>query len=123
VRRGKTVIDVVVVGVTQCSADIVVDWTDRQTDRQMASAGGGDEDEQWEPPRTPRLVLKDDGDGGQLTPDTEDNVTAQTDGVFRHFVYQLHTIDHTQQLHDAMDDTLPAVVPPELSPFGESQLS
>jgi len=80
--------------------------------------GGGGEEDQFEPPRTPRLVLKDDAAaGGELTPDTEDNVTAQTDGVFRHFVYQLHSIDHTQP----HDDT--ATVPPELSPFGESQLS
>lgn len=77
-----------------------------------AGGGGGGDDDQFEPPRTPHLVLKEYG--GELTPDTE-NVASQTDGVFRHFVYQLRAID----LHDA-DDT-PTV--PELSSFGESPLS
>jgi len=87
----------------------------------MAAAGGGDDqgDDQFDPPRTPHLVLKDGTAAGeQLTPDTEENVRAQTDGVFRHFVYQLHSIDRTEQ-QDA-DDT-PTV--PELSSFGESPLS
>jgi len=84
----------------------------------MAAAGGGDDpgDDQFDPPRTPHLVLKDDAAAGdQLTPDTEENVTSQTDGVFRQFVYQLHSMDRA----DA-DDT-PTV--PELSSFGESPLS
>ena len=83
----------------------------------MAAAGGGggdEDDEQFEPPRTPQLVLKENG-AAELTPDTEANVASQTDGVFRHFVYQLRAIDR----HDA-DDT-PTV--PELSSFGESPLS
>ena len=85
------------------------------------AAGGGDDpgDDQFDPPRTPRLVLKGDAAASdELTPDTEENVTSQTDGVFRHFVYQLHAIDRTD-LQDA-DDT-PTV--PELSSFGESPLS
>lgn len=83
-----------------------------------AAAGGGDDppDDQFDPPRTPHLVLKDDSD--QLSPDTEENVASQTDGVFRHFVYQLHSIDRNDR-HDA-DDT-PTV--PELTSFGESPLS
>lgn len=85
-----------------------------------AAAGGGDDqgDDQFDPPRTPHLVLKDAAAGDELTPDTEENVASQTDGVFRHFVYQLHAIDRTEQ-QDA-DDT-PTV--PELSSFGESPLS
>jgi len=95
---------------------IVLEWTERMA----AAAGGGGDDDQWEPPRTPHLVLKDGGGGGgeagELTPDTEDNVASQTDGVFRHFVYQLRAM----QQHD--DDDTPAV--PELSAFdGESPLS
>jgi len=84
----------------------------------MAAAGGGDDqgDDQFDPPRTPRLVLKNDAD--ELTPDTEENVASQTDGVFRHFVYQLHAIDRTDP--QEADDT-PTV--PELSSFGESPLS
>jgi len=83
--------------------------------------GGGDgddqADDQFDPPRTPHLVLKTDAAaGGDLSPDTEENVASQTDGVFRHFVYQLHAIDHT----DAADDT-PTV--PELSSFEENPLS
>jgi len=84
-----------------------------------AGGGGGGDDDQFEPPRTPHLVLKEDAAaGGELSPDTEDNVASQTDGVFRHFVYQLRAIDRTE-LQDA-DDT-PTV--PELSSFGESPLS
>jgi len=85
----------------------------------MAASGDDPPDDQFEPPRTPHLVLKDEASAGdQLTPDTEDNVTSQTDGVFRHFVYQLHALDRTDQ-HDA-DDT-PTV--PELTSFGDSPLS
>jgi len=90
----------------------------------MAAAGGGgggdnQGDDQFDPPRTPHLVLKEDATaGGDLSPDTEENVTSQTDGVFRHFVYQLSVIDRADT-QDA-DDT-PTV--PELSPFGESPLS
>lgn len=86
-----------------------------------AAAGGADDpgDDPFDPPRTPHLVLKNDAAAGdELTPDTEENVTSQTDGVFRHFVYQLRAIDRTD-LND--DDDTPTV--PELSSFGESPLS
>jgi len=90
-----------------------------------AGSGGGssDDDPPFEPPRTPHLVLKTDAEAGdQLTPDTEENVTSQTDGVFRHFVYQLHSIDRTAAADTRDADDTPAV--PELSAFGgESPLS
>jgi len=37
-------------------------------------------------------MLKDDARSEQLTPDTEDNVSEQTDGVFRNFVYHMTTM-------------------------------
>ena len=84
-----------------------------------AAGGAGGDDDPFEPPRTPHLVLKTDATAGdELTPDTEENVTSQTDGVFRHFVYQLHAIDRTDM--PGADDT-PTV--PELSSLGESPLS
>jgi len=79
----------------------------------MASKG----DDNFDPPKTPRMVLKEDASVGELSPDTEENVASQTDGVFRHFVYQLYAIDRSDQ--DA-DDT-PNL--PELNAFGESPFS
>lgn len=81
----------------------------------MAPGGGSgsDGDDHFDPPKTPRMVLKEEP-GAELSPDTEDNVAEQTDSVFRHFVYQLYAIDRSDQ--DA-DDT-PNL--PELNAFGES---
>ena len=80
--------------------------------------GGGGEDPSYpggDPPRTPRLKLKDEAEG-PLSPDTEEHVAEQTDGVFRNFVYQMYTRAQSQQ--DA-DDT-PNM--PELTAFPDEPL-
>jgi len=58
----------------------------------MACPGPNDPGDPFTPPKTPRMVLKDDARSEELTPDTEDNVNEQTDGVFRNFVYHMTTM-------------------------------
>ena len=54
--------------------------------------GGGEDDDPFDPPKTPRMVLKEDAQADELTPDTEDNVAEQTDGIFRNFVFHMQTL-------------------------------
>ena len=65
----------------------------------MASADPNnpdDNDYYDDPPKTPALKLKDE-EATPLTPDTEDHVAEQTDGVFRNFVYLMHTNSQDEQ--------------------------
>lgn len=84
----------------------------------MATAGGNNPDDPndpGDPPRTPRLKLKDEAEG-PLSPDTEEHVAEQTDGVFRNFVYQMYV---THQSNQDADDT-PNM--PELTAFPDEPL-
>lgn len=83
----------------------------------MASLDPSDPNDPFEPPRTPRMVLKDDAREDELSPDTEDNVVEQTDGIFRNFVYHLYTIDRTRP---EADDS-PSL--PELVAFADQPLA
>ena len=82
----------------------------------MACLDPNDPNDPFDPPKTPQLVLKDN-DGEELTPDTEENVAQQTDGVFRNFVYHMYSNDRSEQ--DA-DDT-PNL--PEITAFRDDPLS
>ena len=82
----------------------------------MAGLDPNDPNDPFEPPKTPRMVLKDK-DGEELSPDTEENVADQTDGIFRNFVYQMYNLDRSDQ--DA-DDT-PNI--PELTAFTDEPFS
>lgn len=75
---------------------------------------GGDDPGDGDPPRTPRLVPIDDAK--PLTPDTEENVAEQTDGVFRNFVYRMYNNERCEQ---EADDTPNA---PELTTFTDEPL-
>ena len=75
-----------------------------------------DPNDPFDPPKTPRMVLKDK-DSVELSPDTEENVGEQTDGIFRNFVYQMYNINREEQ--DA-DDT-PNL--PELTAFTDEPLA
>ena len=85
-----------------------------------ASGGGGgngdNPDDPGDPPRTPRLKLKEE-DLTPLSPDTEENVAEQTDGVFRNFVFNMYTNERSEQ--DGPDDT-PDM--PELTAFPDEPL-
>ena len=61
----------------------------------MASLAPDDpnDPDDFDRPRTPRMVLKEDASGEELSPDTEENVTDQADGVFRNFVFHLYNMD------------------------------
>ena len=72
-----------------------------------------DPNDPFDPPKTPRMVLKDKDQAEELTPDTEENVAGQTDGIFRNFVYQMYNMDRDEQ---EADDT-PSV--PELTAFAD----
>ncbi len=78
-----------------------------------SNPGDNNEDDQEDPPRTPRLKLKDE-DTEPLCPDTEEHVMEQTDGIFRNFVYQMYT--NCQERDSGSDDT-PDM--PELTAFPE----
>lgn len=67
----------------------------------MACLGPNDPDDPFDPPKTPRMVLKEDAPE-ELTPDTEENVSEQTDAVFRNFIYHMHIIDHDRSEADDM---------------------
>jgi len=59
--------------------------------------GGGsrreDPDDPFDPPKTPLMVLRDNPGGeDELSPDTENNVVEQTDGIFRNFVFYMQTL-------------------------------
>lgn len=76
-----------------------------------------DPNDPFDPPKTPRMVLKADAPD-ELSPDTEQNVADQTDSVFRNFVYQMNAFDRSSQ--EAADDT-PSL--PELTAFADSPFS
>ena len=74
------------------------------TETEMACPGPNDPGDPFTPPKTPRMVLKDDARSEQLTPDTEDNVGEQTDAVFRNFVYHMTTMHSSRGAGDAQDN-------------------
>ena len=82
----------------------------------MACAGGNDPNDHFDPPKTPQMVLKSDATD-VLSPDTEENVREQTEGIFRNFVYQMHNLDHAND--DA--DNSPSL--PELTAFVDQPLA
>lgn len=82
----------------------------------MASLDPNDPNDPFDPPRTPHMILKDEH-SEDLTPDTEQNVCEQTDGVFRNFVYQMFTNNRSEQ---EADDT-PSL--PELTAFTDEPLA
>jgi Bcl-2 antagonist/killer family protein len=63
------------------------------------------------------MFLKDDGRSGQLSPDTEDNVADQTDGVFRNFVYHMTVMRNGVSGADDAPDL------PELTAFADNPYS
>ena len=77
----------------------------------MAGLDPNDPNEPFDTPRTPRMVLKDKDLEEDLSPDTEENVHDQTDGIFRNFVFQMYNIDRDEQ--DA--DDAPTI--PEITAF------
>ena len=81
-----------------------------------AGDGSGDGDG-FNPPKTPRFVLKDSGDSEELSPDTVENVADETDSVFRTFVHQMLNNERDNQ---NPDDT-PSL--PELTAFPSNPLS
>jgi len=98
-------------------------------------AGGGDDpNDRFDPPKTPRMVLKDDACDDELSPDTEDNVAEQTDGIFRNFVFNMQTLGRRGagrvggatpgDVDGAVggDDT-PSVSLPELTAFADQPMS
>lgn len=82
----------------------------------MACLGPNDPDDPFDPPKTPRMVLKEDAEE-ELSPDTEDNVSEQTDSIFRNFVYHMHIIDHSG------DDADDAPNLPELTAFADQPMA
>ena len=83
-----------------------------------ANPGGGDDpNDPYDPPKTPRMVLKDSDSGEELTPDTEQNVAEETDSVFRNFVVNMLNNERDQH---AADDT-PSL--PELTAFTDNPLA
>jgi len=85
----------------------------------MACPGPNDPGDPFTPPKTPRMVLKDDAQSQQLSPDTEDNVSEQTDGVFRNFVYHMTTMRSSRGGGDAQDNG----DMPELTAFADQPYS
>jgi len=85
----------------------------------MACPGPNDPGDPFTPPKTPRMVLKDDARSEQLTPDTEDNVSEQTDAVFRNFVYYMTTMRNSRGAGDAEDSGNM----PELTAFADQPYS
>ena len=83
----------------------------------MACPGPSDPSDPFIPPKTPRMFLKDDGRSGQLSPDTEDNVADQTDGVFRNFVYHMTVMRNGVSGADDAPDF------PELTAFADNPYS
>jgi len=84
----------------------------------MACPGPNDPGDPFTPPKTPRMVLKDDARSEQLTPDTEDNVNEQTDGVFRNFVYHMTTMHSSRGAGDGDNGDMP-----ELTAFADQPYS
>jgi len=86
----------------------------------MAMSGSDDPNDRKNLPKTPMMVLKDDGTVSQeLRPDTVENVARQTDDIFRNFVHWMYTLYRTRQGRDA-DDT-PSL--PEITAFSENPLA
>ena len=88
----------------------------------MACAPGDPNDpndpfNKFDPPKTPRFVLKDE-ESEELSPDTEENVAEQTDGIFRNFVYHMH--NQARDSQESGDDT-PSL--PELTAFTDPPLA
>lgn len=75
----------------------------------------GDPNEPFEPPRTPKMVLKECA-GDELSPDTEDNVASQTDSIFRNFVFHMHTSLRPEEEADDSPN-LPEIIPFHEQPF------
>ena len=84
----------------------------------MACPGPNDPGDPFTPPKTPRMVLKDDAQS-QLSPDTEDNVGEQTDGVFRNFVYHMTTMHNSRGGGDDQGSS----AMPELTAFADQPYS
>ncbi|XP_013421857.1 bcl-2 homologous antagonist/killer-like [Lingula anatina] len=90
----------------------------------MASAGGssgpggeGGPFKRFPPPPSPKFVPRTDNEE-PLTPDTEDHVQEQTEGIFKNFIYQRLQDD---QMKNPGDLETPFV--PELTNFHDAPLS
>ena len=68
----------------------------------MACSGSNEPDEHLETPelpKTPNLILRPDAEG-ELSPDSEENVAGQTNGVFLNFFHELYCRERTNQEAD-----------------------
>lgn len=79
----------------------------------MASSGSDpDPGDRLETPKTPTLVLREDAQDETLLPDTEENVSDQTDGVVRVFFQELRNRERTQQEADDTPPEMGSLAPP-----------
>ena len=78
-----------------------------------------DPDDPFDPPKTPRMLLKEDA-REELSPDTEDNVAEQTDGIFRNFVYHMHTMERRDGDDNSPEETTDH---PELTAFPDQPMA
>ena len=87
----------------------------------MACPGSNDpNDPSKNLPKTPQMILKsEETTAGPLRPDTVENVTQQTDSIFRNFVHWMYTLYRTREGQDA-DDT-PSL--PEITAFVDNPLA
>ena len=77
---------------------------------------GKDPNDKFDPPKTPRVVLATDP-SQTLNPDTEENVIEETDGIFRNFVYQMQTIEHSNGEPDDTPSFSELTAFPDSNPF------
>ena len=83
----------------------------------MAALDPNDPNDPFDPPRTPRMVLKPSDTGEAMDPDTEENVSEQTDGIFRNFVCAMFNQDRNTQEEDDTPNL------PELTAFADEPLA
>lgn len=72
----------------------------------------GDPADRLETPKTPTLVLREDVKSEPLQPDTEKNVSDETDGVVRFFFQELRNKQRNQQEADDTPPEMGCLAPP-----------
>lgn len=83
---------------------------------EMATGNSNGYGDRFDPPKTPRVVLKPCAED-ELPPDTEENVIQQTDRIFRNFVVSMQALDRGSE---GADDT-PSC--PEITAFSDPPLA
>jgi hypothetical protein len=83
----------------------------------MASPGSSNDpgEQLVETPKTPTLVLREDAQGETLLPDTEQNVSDETDGVVRVFFQELRNRERSLQEADDTPPEMGSLAPPYTS--------